>query len=468
MSTKTYFFRDDNYSLFEMIYRIPNDNFIDLINTYSNQKFLTREASLEFFLRTYDTAEQEQIIAPCFNIHGKKGDLLNVQLYKIETTFLNLNFTAEEIDIINSLQGKLLNDIPLLGSYCSSNCILTDISIISEKVIDFKFSFEVSSYKEIDGEVQKVIKANIIECRYYVEFNIVCLIENRKTEQKQVLNVVSALPMYITMMLEGSNTIKYSEFSFSEIQLNPSELQLLKLFLNAKLKAGEFDVDGEKGVTIKISGVSLDFETESSIFKDTRQKGKFKGIVFYWIDTNNIRSIITIRNNSEITSTNYANIDTLNRIIELIFKIKNYKEFLERLDEKIQSYCKKSNPAILPIYIERKKSQILDELTKFIKSIGSYAKKSITVTELYLNIIANIIFKLAMNNINIHDELSPEFNCRLSSYSNLFTFLNSTLSTSFSITITDEIDNAICENLLLIINNTTNEEDLINYYQSNY
>lgn len=92
------------------------------------------------------------------------GDI--IQLYY----FNNLKYTAltnEQKKCVYSLKDKVLNDLPLIGSFCDSKCVMGDVSIEGEMVY-FKFIFEVELIKQEEGRPIKYISALVVESKNFL------------------------------------------------------------------------------------------------------------------------------------------------------------------------------------------------------------------------------------------------------------------------------------------------------------
>lgn len=460
MEKRTYFFRNDNYNLFEMLKRIPKENFIDLINTYSGENFDTKETAFEWFFQEYDKEDQIKIITPCFNMYGKKGDIIYTQLYILKN--INLNLEDERTKkIICELKGKLLNEVPVIGSFLKTTCFLDDINIKTDNtIIDLKFKFENAFYKEVEGNAVKEYRDNYLELRYYTQYNIVAALDNNKTEQKTAINLLYPLIGYIKIGL-GETNPTYSNPDFKEIELNHSQLLFLKILMNAKLQSGGFDVDGEKGVKVRVSGSSIDFENESVFFNDTRKKGKYNQVNLYWYDSDGSNYIISIKKNGEISSTNYATEYTLNRIIEIIYKLNSYKDFLIPFEDIIIQYCKILNPAAISSAITRKGIKIIDNLNKIIMDIAESNNKTVTVTNIYLTIFLNIILKVSQRQYRTENLNTIS----IENYNELYDFLKVYLNNIYGIELDKDLGNRIISTIDTIIKNTSSDKELIEYYE---
>lgn len=464
MYNKTYFFRDNYYTLYEMIERIPKENFINLVELHCSVKAESKDEAKKIFIDRYNDEECYNLALPCFEQFGQKGDKLNICLYDFKSH--DFAFDLNQFNkIIRPLVGKPLNEIPMIGSFCNSPCILEEYRMISNYQIDFKFNFEVSLIKEDNGIPISVIENINIECRYYIDKKVIAVVDNRQRETKSALNIIYVLPYFIKMnVLSEGNTIEYANPEFDSLQINSTQLQLLKLIFNGKLRSTEIAVSGEAGVKFKMTGDSENFESESKFYNENTDRGLCTAISFFTL-TSGFNNVITIKSSGSVMSSNYIDENILNKTVSLIYKVDLCKDYLFTVDEIIiNKYCNMVRLG-MPTRIKHKnKTMIVQELTTLIDEIITKYKLSISLSNVYFTIILNIIIKLACSEAT--DSCIPETD--INKYGKLRDFMLLYIKKEYKINLVTENINYVVNGLIKIISNANSEAALINFYQNNY
>lgn len=463
MENKTFFFRGDKYNALEMIERIPSQEFIRYMGLYTDTILKTKEAAIDF-LFSCESEKQNKILTDCFNAYGQKGDILNVRIYSFEKSNLNISDIHNK-EILLSLKGKLINELPLLSSFLNCPCTMQDIKINDGCSVDFKFSFEIETYKQQDDKPIKVLENIIVECRYYIEQNVVAMVDSRKTEQKSVLDILSVLPAFIDLQDVKKNSISSVNPNYSDIEIYPSQLEFVKSFLNGKLKGIEQEVKGEKGVFFKLDGTSKNFEDESAFLKVVSSQGDYTLMSFYCTEPNGNKIVITVKNDAQIVSTSYVSEDILDVIVRLVIKTDKYKDFLIPIKKTVGEYCNYLHIGMLTRQKLNHLSDITDDLNTLIEDIFRLYEVNRELTETCLTITFNIIIELSKQTFLIHN------NCELKTedYVNLKKFLYTYLLRKYNIILTDDKLNDVLFNFCDVLKNSGTEDiDIIEYYKEKY
>jgi hypothetical protein len=379
-----------------MVQRISKEDFVDLIGLHTgNGDFETKEEAVNYFINNYNEDEQYSIILPCFQTNGRKGDNLNVQLISMQNTGLDL-YNQQHIDLLCGLVDENITRLPLLGSMCTKPCDLVDVRVnVVKKTVDYKFKFEVERVEDVDGKPISKMQYLFIECRHYHDQGIIAVVDTRKTERKIVLELINTIPFYIMLTISKNiDSVMFSIPEFSEIEIFPAQLDMLKQFLRGKLKSAEFMLEGEKNVKVKIDGSTEDFEIESNYLKLTSKRGKSLAVTFYYTDSSSNKSIVQIKSNAQITSTTCVDEYTLERVIKLINRINGYKDYMYPFDDIINQYCNFIKRGMVTRAKIKHNNEILIGIKDLINKILLETGLEFEPTKAYINIVINIIIML--------------------------------------------------------------------------
>lgn len=402
MSQKRYFFRDNNYSIIEMIKRLD----IEILLKYvTKDKKNNKSKITELFLNNKDNLELIESLKKCFQLYGQKGDIANIRIYNFESYKYDL-LSKEVLNIIKKLKGKELNNIGLLASFIEKGkCYLEDIKV-TEKSIDYKFKFEYETIIESEGEMVKQISYNIVESRHYIKEKLVGIVDNLNYEIKATLGMIHSIPYYAKYMLSEDNVFEYQKPDYKQIELNSIQLQSIKGLLGGRLKYTVLDMKSERGVKVKVEGEEKDFENNSQILKQSVKNGDNREVQFYWKDSADRENRITIKSNCQIISTRYLTQQALKQIIDCIILVNSKQSLLIPIKKITEKYCAATcRKALVRRSINTKAEGFIEELKKIIKNIVKNINlEEFVPTNLYCTICLNIIIQALISKVISSDD----------------------------------------------------------------
>lgn len=394
MSNKKIFFRNDKYTYMEMMKRTPPNI---LSENVLGEKKLTQAKVIKLFLeRVKQFPDLEDKLKDSFDNYGRKGDVVNVQIYDFHN--FKYSFLDDKgIDIIRNLKNKKVNSLGFLSSFTNEHvCYIDDMCIVKDKYIDYKFKFEYDSIEEREGKIVDIKKNNYVECRHYIKDKILVVMDSTAFEVKAVVNMVFVLPYYINN-IKGNETL-YSKPNFNQILLNSTQLESIKVLLGGTLKYTVLSMNGDKGVKVKIEGNDEEFEKKSSTLKNTIKNGDNKEVQFYWKDTENKNNKIAIKSNCQIISTNFLSIQSLESIINNILLVYNKGQFFIPIRKIVEQYCNNEiRKSLAKRYVESIIKSVISELKSLVGQISKEYSMEIKPSELYSAISLNIIIQASIN-----------------------------------------------------------------------
>jgi hypothetical protein len=312
------------------------------------------------------------------------GDI--IQLYYFD----NLKYktlTKEQRECVYSLKNKVLNNLPLIGSFCDSKCIMEDI-IIEGELIYFKFIFELEIIKQQEGRPIKYISNLIVESKNFLSKGISAIICRDEIKYEKILSIINAIPSFVSLMLNPGFQFKYTPPSFKEIKLQDDKLIYIKAFFQNNL----FKTTNNE--TTKFSLVKSDeFNEETLLLNSIDTKRKCKMIEYYFKSKEGKKSL-SINCNGTIYSSYPIEENTFKDIINLIYilyKIPRIEEFLNPIDNIMKEYLSFIHPEATVDARARQSALLMGDIKSMIKEI---IKGEVTGS-VYTTIVLNILIRLS-------------------------------------------------------------------------
>lgn len=335
-------------------------------------------------------------------------------------------FIDKEEQCIYSLKGKIINDLPIIGSFCKEKCILEDVKFFTDYV-DYRFKFEKETIKFTEGRPIKVISSLIIEGRNYFKKAIAVVLANGEEEEKIVLSIVYTIEDYIKLKLSSGLEFTYTSPRYKELSMDKSQMEVIKGFLKYKLRASELDGDEENVRSIKIDGFTTRIEDDSNLLKSFSPKTKLKIIEFYYKDFEGKKQKVALSENGKLLSSVFLEVEGFEEIIRLIYLVQNcieVKEFLTPVELIIDEYCNFVHKEMLEAARGRQRNLICDELKDM---VGEH------YSVVYLNTVMNVLIKLCQVKMRTEDVGNVE----ASTYLYLTEFLQLFLKKKYNVNLTE-------------------------------
>jgi len=362
------------------------------------------------------------------------------EVVREDTLFLNLYlfknrkrepFIEKEKQCIYSLKGKVINDLPIIGSFCRAKCTLEDMGFFTDHV-DYRFKFDKEAIKFTEGRPIKVISSLIIEVRYYFKRGIAVVLANGEEEERTVLSIIYTIEDYIKLKLSSGLEFTYASPRYKELTMDKAQMEVVNGFLKYKLRASELDGNEENTRSIKLDGFTTRIQDDSNLLKSFAPKTKIKIIEFYYKDFEGKKQKVTLSENGKLTSSVYLEIEAFEEIVRLIYLVQNcseIKEFLTPVELIIDEYCNFVHKEMLEEARGRLRLLICDELKDM--ALDCYSV-------VYLNTIMNVLIRLCQMKMKSQDIMSIE----VSQYLSLTEFLQLYLKKKYNINLTEmEISN---------------------------
>lgn len=358
------------------------------------------------------------------------------RVHENDTLFINLYvfkdrrrepFIDKEKYCVDSLKGQVINDLPMIGSFCKSKCILEDVKFFTSHA-DYRFRFEKEAIRVNGGTPIKVIRTLIIEARYYFKRGIAAVLANGEEEEKSVLSIIYTIEGYVKLKLSSGLEFTYVSPRYKELTLDKTQIEVINEFLKFKLRANELDGVEGNDRSIKLDGFTTRIQDDSNLLKCFSPKAKLKIIEFYYKDFDGKKQKVTLSENGKLTSSVFLEVKAFEEIVRLIYLVKNcleVKEFLTPVEFIIDEYCNFVHKEMLEEARGRQRLLICDELKDMLSNYSS--------SVVYLNTVMNVLIKLCQMNRKPEDVKDTE----VSQYLYLTEFLQLYLKKKHNINLTE-------------------------------
>jgi len=339
---------------------------------------------------------------------GLSGDI--IQLYYFDNSKYH-TLTKQQTECIYSLKNKVLNDLPLIGSFCDSKCTMKDI-VIKGEMVYFKFLFEVEIIKHQDGKPVKYLSPLVVESKNFLNKGISAIICTKEIKYEKVLSIINGIPSFVNLKLNPGFQFKYTLPSFKEINFQEDKLLYIRAFFENK--------DIKKNAIINCDGsIYALCPIEESMFNDI-------------VD-----------------------------LIYILYKVPKISESLRSMDSIIKEYLSLIHlDAAIDLRI--KQTAIIEEN---LKSMIERITGSEITGSVYITIILNILISLCKR-----DKIETDYCIKVdpTSYLSLTDFLKNYTKNKFRVELKEQqIIDIMCKVSNLIQLSQGDEEKLVSLYKRN-
>jgi len=370
-----------------------------------------------------------------------------IRLYYFNNIRYN-TLTKQQKDCVYSLKGKVLNDLPLIGGFCWTKCIIEDVQIDGVMVY-FKFSFEIEKIKLEANIPFKYISHLRIESINYINKGISAISSKEEIHYEKVLSIINAIPSFVSLKLNSGFQFKYSPQSYKEITFEEEKLEYLKAFFENNL------VYTKHCFTFIQTNEIL--EQEITPLKALKLKGKCKTIQYYFKDPQG-KKYLSIDCKGRILSSYPIEKNTFKEIIYLVYllyKIPQIDKFLNPIDRVMDEYLSFIHEQVNIDAKIRLTSMIISDLKSIITQVANRDNIGIV----YITIVLNILILLSTRK-RIQTDYCIKV--ELMEYSSLIDFLKLYTKKKFGQLISDEkLTTIICKMSHLIQLSQLEEDSLI-------
>ncbi|MDN4081947.1 hypothetical protein [Paenibacillus polymyxa] len=390
MSERTFFFRD-KYNLKEMFERIYAPEFIEAFKQHSD--WTDEEgAALEINksncfvgLSKSCNDDQEQMyreMETVFLEHGRKGDKLNVKLYKLD----GFDFSLTE-QVRSRIEGykSITQNIKDLDTFSPAglkyNLFIEDTAY-KQGAMDVKFKIEVETFV-FEPTPKKIVDTHFIEVRLYhstgltAVFNPNGVLKNNKV----VLTVLHLL-------------FHFQNPNIKEVVFDEAQLLMIQLKLNGQVSSPRLKSDGD--LRVEIHGLN-DMNYGDPLVQAVNNHGKLR---IY--ELSSVCTVAGHRFNLKISEEGRVQVESfvesyvLDRIITDIDWVILTRPYFKQMDVQIEELLKRKSRGSLESQRAKKSKLIQQELVKFFKDYrakGIFGEKAVLLTCTIILNIAHFLMK---------------------------------------------------------------------------
>lgn len=380
------------------------------------------------------------------------GDI--IQLYYFNNLKYN-TLTKEQKECVYSLKNKVLNDQPLIGSFCDSKCVMEDV-VIEGEMIYFKFIFEIEIIKQQEGRPIKYISSLEVQSKNFLSKGISAIICNEEIKYEKILSIINAIPSFVSLKLNPGFQFKYTPPSFKEINLQEDKLTYIKAFFHNNLS-----IIKNNGITKFALAKSNELQDETILLNSLSIKGKCKVIEYYFKNKMDKKSL-SINCNGRIFSSYPIEENTFKDIVNLIYilyKIPKIEEFLNPIDSIMEEYLSFIHIDSTTDARVRRTKLLIEDIKSIIKEIN----KEEDPGSVYITIVLNILIRLSQRK-----KIRTDYCIKVDfmDYLEVTDFLKLYSKKKFATKLEDEkITDIMCELSHLIQLSQGDEELLISLYR---
>lgn len=329
-----------------------------------------------------------------------------------------------------SLKGKKINDLPIVGTYLQNECILDDISIV-DNTICYWFYLEREIIKIIDNWPKKIIEHHKLECRHFMNKNILVLSVSENLGIKDISNMLALIPEALRIKVYPDSVIRYCKPKISEVSLEHINMEIFKSFLFTLIK-----IDSKEDIKKEIFDVN-NLLVETSLDKPTLKLkasigAKGRQIQFSYKSPKGISEKLVVRSNGEVQCTTGISTKLIFEISEIFFllsKVNNASEFLISFDGILEEYFQFIHKDMAEEAKIRQKRLIFHELIDFFEAYYEENLIDQCLSNTHITIIINIIIYFSRG-VNLNDTRVSE-SMELLDYSNFIRFITVYTNKSF-------------------------------------
>ena len=214
------------------------------------------------------------------------------EISREDALFLNLfllknrkreTLIEREKQCIYNLKGKIINDLPIIGSFCKNKCILEDVKFFADYT-DYRFKFDKEAIKLTGERPIKIISTLFIEGRYYFKKGVTAILANGEEEERTVLSIIYTIEDYVKLKLSSGLEFTYASPKYKELTMDKAQMEVINRFLKYKLRASELDGNEDNVRSIKLDGFTTRIQDDSSLLKSFFPKKKLKIMGFSYKD----------------------------------------------------------------------------------------------------------------------------------------------------------------------------------------
>jgi hypothetical protein len=370
---------------------------------------------------------------------SSEGEKNKLKVYEIRTPFYP-EYREEIYEVMRSFKGISLNSLPLIESYTRGyKCKLKDIEL-DKNIINYFLVLESEKICYRNSLPVKVVNSDIVECRHYIDMNMILIYCNASVEAKIILNIISLIMYNAVIKCTPDIRLNYSKPKANEINIDAS---LSILIVNSMLDRIT-KIKDEKNIYRLIY-----MEEIIEIDDINKFKGEVKLLKNGTININLKNELqekhkLYIKKDGEIVSTILCDKSIIDNLLFLIFinrRFGNYTILLNSIETSLEEYFNFLH-ANMDITVKTKFSYVLmKELTELIYGIQVAKSKEDLISTIYLTVVFNTLIQINCNKII---ENSYCEHVEIIEYENLSNFIRIYMRSKFNMQVTEkDVENSM-------------------------
>ncbi|MGO4732142.1 hypothetical protein [Paenibacillus sp. 2KB_22] len=381
MSSRTFFFRSE-YSVKDMYERIYAPDFISVFKEYANSLDEDDTENVEAnksncytgLSQAYqlDIDRLHTVIRPVFDEYGRKGDRMNIKLYRSKAAPLTV--TDEIRSRINSLINRNITEIDSFNPNLKYDLFIEEVAY-REAYLDFKFRIEDSIIVHEPVPIRE-INAEYVEARYYFGSGIIALFNPNGTarQSKDLVKVIYLLFIPYDPKIE-------------EVLLDEAQLIMIQLRLKGLVSSPRYRSDDD--LRFIIHGLN-EINYENPLVKSIQSNDS---LTISELNTTCVveghRVNLKISEDGKLIIDTFVLPDVLDRIILDIEWVVLSEKYYKDMSTQIEALYKKISPAALPSHRTKRVAAIKDDLSRV---VNEYRGKPMDHREIKL--VSTVIFNI--------------------------------------------------------------------------
>ncbi|WP_163195342.1 hypothetical protein [Clostridium thermarum] len=353
----------------------------------------------------------------------------NLKLYKITTRYLD-KLTVEMVKSLQQLVGKGVNDLPFLGSYLNKyNTVLVNFSH-SENKVNYLLDYSIEKL-DFNGTmpVKRIIHTRV-ECRHYLEQNLLLLVQKEDIEDKYTLCIATLLPYYLIIKTSYGEFPSYKPPKWQELSLSSMELTSLSTMLGELLAK-------EVAGPIPLTKLNNSFICLSvSHVKSTELKPYRKDSYILKIKTLDHTQRIVLDSRSRLRYNHTIHPYVIDEIISIIIILKQSKgshALFFPVNTILQEYFASVHPEMYEEARLKLQRKILDDFINLLKPNNDTHKKEEDISYVFFTAAFNALIRLGCSS-KLQRDSSSDYSF---SYEALFNFTGKYLKFKYNINLSD-------------------------------
>jgi hypothetical protein len=450
----TFFFRKNDYTLWEKLDRIPSQEFYnvmaDILVHEGNTEFpkcygTDKRASMHYLMVNCDRDYLNEVIPNCFEEYGRKGDVLNCLI------IANSTFEVDD-NAFRFFNGVLKNsNFERVKSELSKEKVKITGYTQGSEYVDVRLTSKSTHYEAYEvGEQEKVDAKEFdqnIEIRCYPSLGLSFVTRHFKSQEK--------LTMYVSLIVQALGELSADYVSVQALVMQEEQLLIIQSGLRGEMRGGTLKLSNEP-VKLTFDGRKK-LEAKSSVLLNLAERsGNYQSIEFLFYDkaTNEKHRMRILGADASVVTTGEVQPSVVNDLVQHLVVAREMQDFMRDPNRTLYHLVQ----GIIHTAPEAMKSRLVRDLTQEFEkmlqdnvNINSRDKLWLAYRSASFNILADMaVGDACMPNVENHDYVSsyqlitqlirlfrnkmvPLKNDELNSLLNKFTNLISGCSNPFSL-----------------------------------